>query len=90
VRAFGGAEVFKAGHLGDAEAFGDQSPGVRGDRQVLKTLDGRDAPVESVGALGGLGGVLGDVSGDRVVGQFAVGGDGGGYRAVCTSAGRAA
>ena len=46
------------------------------DGQLGELVGGGYAAVESAGAFGGLGGVLGDVGGDPAVGEFPGGGDG--------------
>jgi hypothetical protein len=72
----GDAQVGQLGGPADAEALGDEPPRVVADRERVEVVGAGDAAIKSASALGGLGGVLGDVSGDGVVGQLAVAGDG--------------
>ena len=51
------------------------TPGVVADGKIGEAIGGRDAAVEGAGAFGGLGGVLGDVTGDLGIGQFPGSGD---------------
>ena len=70
VRPGGQPQVGELGELAEPEAFGDVTAGVVADGQLVQAVGGRDAAVEGAGALGGLRGVLGDIAGDRGVGQF--------------------
>jgi hypothetical protein len=64
------SQVGELGEPAEAQAFGDVAAGVVPDGQLVQAVGGRDMAVESAGALGGLRGVLGDVTGDLGVGQF--------------------
>ena len=69
VRPLPEAQVFELGELAKGEAGGDEAAGVVGDGEVGQAVGAGEAAVEGAGALGGLGGVLGDVGGDLGVGE---------------------
>jgi len=65
-------QVIKAGEFGQAQAGGDMAAGVLADGQLGELIGRGDPAVEGAGALGGLGGVFGDVRGDSAVGEVPV------------------
>src|SRR5258708_1577145 len=74
VRPLGEAQMLEVGELAQAQAGANQAAGMVADSELRELVGGRDAPVERSRAIGGLGGVLGDVSGDLGVGQLTGGG----------------
>ena len=70
------AQAAEFGELAEAEAFGDEAAGVLADREVGEPVGRCDPVIDSPGAFGGLGRVLGDVRGDLAVGHVPGGGDG--------------
>ena len=74
-RPGGQAQAAESGKLAQADAFGDEAPGVLANGKVGELVGGGDAPVECAGALGGLGALLGHVSGDLRVAQIPGRGD---------------
>src|SRR5207245_1523946 len=76
VGPFGEPELCELLHGTQAEAFGDEPPGMPGHRKRVDALGGSDAPVEGADAFGSLGCVLGDVAGYGLVGQLSGAGDG--------------
>jgi hypothetical protein len=76
VRPCGQAQAAESGKLAQADALGDEASGMLADREVVELVGGCDAAVESAGAFGGLGGVLGHVGGDLRVAQVSGRADG--------------
>jgi hypothetical protein len=66
---------FQFWQLAEPDALGDEPAGVLAYRKTVDAVGRGEAAVQGAGALGGLGGVLGDVGRDVVVGQLAVGCD---------------
>ena len=76
VRPGGQSQVFQFGELAETEALGDMAAGVVADRSLGQSVGRSDPAVQSAGAFGGLGRVLGDVASDLGIGQFSGRGDG--------------
>ena len=75
VRPRGQPQFLERGELAEAEAYGNMTSGVVADGQVGEPIGRGDAAIQSAGAFGGLGRVLGHVARDLGVGHVAAGRD---------------